>query len=305
MVFNWLKNLSSSVVTKNNNKDQGNADFYLRKYQYEIKKFEQDRKQTIIEFESSKANKTININNNNNISKNKIEPVENEINNPNKSSESLPHLTNKEEAVIDIKTALEREFNYPKKKDQLKQKFLEWSNSSTAHGIPNIFRIESRILRIIWIICFLAAFAYCSYTIVNIIVVYLQYDVLINQEVVIEAPIDFPVVTVCNLNAFDRIKAKNFIDLTLAKNNISYVTNISSINISPTEVDNLLKASVIGNKNFTTANIQNLGFTIDFMLLTCYFNNVPCNVSDFRWVYDFGYTNCWQFNRLAIYYKMI
>lgn len=178
-----------------------------------------------------------------------------------------------------------------------KDKFFEWSSNSTAHGISNICRLESRPLKIIWMVCFLTSFSYCSYTIVNVLVAFFEYGVVINQQVVTELPVDFPVVTVCNLNAFDKRNAKSYMNQVLARNNISYERDRSLINITPTEVNNLIKASIIGNKNLTREDIINIGFKIDYMLLTCYFNNVPCNQSDFRWLYDFDYTNCWQFNR--------
>lgn len=286
MVFEKLKDLSRKVSTPTSEREESRMDssFYLKQYRAEIKKFEEDRKKALHDFEKNKTARAWAFLNSGTITKmhNQVKP---EVEDVEIGSKQVKELE------ADSKS------NNPAKIHLFKEKFVEWSSYSTAHGIPNIFRLESRLLKIIWIICFLASFAYCSYTIVNIVVVYLQYGVLINQEVVSEPPVDFPAVTVCNLNAFDKRNAQSYINQVLAKNNISYVSNINLIDIPPTQVNNLIKASIIANKSFTKADIINMGFTIDYMLLTCYFNNVPCNQSDFRWVYDFDYTNCWQFNR--------
>lgn len=289
MVFEKLKKLSKKSSSATSDQGESTTDLsYKKQYRAEIKKFEDERRQAIHDFEKNKTVRAWAFLNSGTKDKSK----------PNKVMPQCQDIDNVE------KQAKELEANYKhtnhSKVNQFKEKFIEWSSYSTAHGIPNIFRLESRLLKIIWILCFLTSFAYCSFTIVNIVVVYLEYGVLINQEVVSEPPVDFPVVTVCNLNAFDKRNAQSYINQVLAKNNISYVSDINRINIPPTQVNNLIKASIIGNKTFTESDIINMGFTIDYMLLTCYFNNIPCNQSDFRRIYDFDYTNCWQFNRLEI-----
>ncbi|CAF0708689.1 unnamed protein product [Brachionus calyciflorus] len=178
----------------------------------------------------------------------------------------------------------------------IKEKLLYWSSNTTSHGIPNIVRLDSKVLKITWLICFLASLGYCIYTIGIIIQDFLQFDVLINQQVVTDSPIEFPAVTVCNLNPFDRRNAQAYIDKTLEKNKISYVNDINKIDINPKLVNTLIKSSIKGDSNLTSKSIENIGFHIDYMLLTCYFNDVPCNNSDFIWRYDFDYVNCYTFN---------
>ena len=284
-------------------RERSDSKYYLNKYRSDVKKFEDDRKKAIRDFEKNRVARTIAIITQGSITspvqmhpKKKTKTViDMEKGGDNKSNK---HDTDKKDK--DKKDDDDKSEKPERKRDQFKDKFVEWTSYSTAHGIPNIFRLESQLLKVIWILCFLVSFAYCSYTIVNIVIVFLQYGVLINQEVVSEAPVDFPAVTVCNLNAFDKRHAQNYINQVLAANNISYVSNINLIDIPPTQVNNLIKASIIGNTSFSKADIQYMGFSIDYMLLTCYFNNVPCNQSDFRWIYDFDYTNCWQFNRYEI-----
>jgi hypothetical protein len=178
----------------------------------------------------------------------------------------------------------------------IKKELKEWGLNSTAHGISNLCRLENKLIKIIWIICFISSFGYCISTIYNIIDNFLQFDVLINQQVVSESPIEFPAITVCNLNPFDRRNAKNYITNTLAKNNLSYVTDTTKIDINPKLVNSLIKSTIIGDTSLNSTQVRYFGFDINYMLLTCYFNDVPCNSSDFTWRYDYDFTNCFTFN---------
>ena len=78
-------------------------------------------------------------------------------------------------------------------KEEIKQKFLEWCEYCTTHGIPNIARNQSKLIRLIWIACLLASSTYCFYSIITLMMSYLSYNVLINMQVIEEAPIFFPV----------------------------------------------------------------------------------------------------------------
>ena len=172
----------------------------------------------------------------------------------------------------------------------------ECAMNSTAHGIPNIFRLHNKMLKVMWTICFLGALFYSIYTITSIVISFLQFDVLTNQQVVVESPVDFPAVTVCNINPFDRRNSQNYINAVLLKNNISYVNDIKKIDINPKLVSNLIKASIKSDNSLNKTQIEHLGFELPYMILTCYFNNLPCNASDFVWTYDYDYTNCYTFN---------
>jgi hypothetical protein len=81
-------------------------------------------------------------------------------------------------------------------KDEIKEKFYEWCEYCTTHGIPNLARNKSKLIRAVWICAILACGSYCFYSIVVSIMSYLAYAVLINIKVTESTPIDFPAVTV-------------------------------------------------------------------------------------------------------------
>ena len=80
-------------------------------------------------------------------------------------------------------------------------------------------------------------------------------------------------------------------------NNISYVSNISLIDINPYLVTSLIKSNIASDyQQYGKDKIKSLGFDLNDMLLKCYFNDEPCNRSDFIWVYDYHFINCYTFN---------
>jgi hypothetical protein len=62
------------------------------------------------------------------------------------------------------------------------------------------------------------------------------------------------------------------------------------------EASSALKASVIADKSLNDSFLESLGFTLDTMLISCYYNNQRCNKSDFTWFRTFEYGNCYTFN---------
>lgn len=100
----------------------------------------------------------------------------------------------------------------------------------------------------------------------------------------------------CNLNPFDHTRSQTYLDSVLERNNLSYVNDVNQININPETVKYLLKANMAADINLTKTDLYNFGYWFNDTLLSCYFNNVKCDESDFVWFYDFVYGNCYTFN---------
>jgi hypothetical protein len=177
-------------------------------------------------------------------------------------------------------------------KTDFKSYLKEWSLFSTLTGMPNLARNKNKFIRALWISSFLAGSIYSFYLIMGLIVRFFDYGVLVKIKVVSQSPVEFPAVTFCNLYPFDRRKASNYLRDVFTNNNLSYGVN----RIDPKLMVTLLKASVLANSSLSEADRREFGFGIDFMLLKCTFNGVPCNESHFVWRYDFNYGNCYTFN---------
>ena len=53
------------------------------------------------------------------------------------------------------------------------------------------------------------------------------------------------------------------------------------------DASEVLKASIIANTSLTNDNLKDIGFTLDTMWVSCYFDGVACNTTDFTWSYSY------------------
>ena len=77
--------------------------------------------------------------------------------------------------------------------------FIKFLDRLTIHGVFDIYDVESWILKIFLLICFLTSASYCFYQIATSVLIFLQYDVLIKSQAYTSVPTEFPVVAFCNL----------------------------------------------------------------------------------------------------------
>jgi hypothetical protein len=75
---------------------------------------------------------------------------------------------------------------------QIKYAFRDWALFSKTHGVSNIIRLDSKLLKVIWMLCFLTSMIYCIVAVTQLLLDFTKYEVLINQQVENEAPVDFP-----------------------------------------------------------------------------------------------------------------
>ena len=130
-------------------------------------------------------------------------------------------------------------------------------------------------------------------------------EVVFTSKIVSESSAEFPSVTFCNLNPFDatsdsgtgqyligKLKLYSILP-TITPNNETFSYELVN------QVTDILRAVTSADKNLTSKQLENLGFTIDTMLISCFFDNVRCNSSSFSWFHDSEYGNCYTFNPLS------
>ncbi len=124
-------------------------------------------------------------------------------------------------------------------------------------------------------------------------VTFLQFNTIVSIERVRLEEAEFPAVTFCNLNAFD-VATHNFsgwyINRVLQEAGIrgELIPSDAEDAISLIEDCNeVLKARMMSDKDLTDQNLQDIGFKIETMLVSCYFNGQKCNSSDFTWSYSY------------------
>ena len=88
----------------------------------------------------------------------------------------------------------------------IKQKIIEANietlESSSVHAIPNITRNKFYSIKIMWLICLLISSGYCGFFVSKSIGDFLDYDVTTKTQIKYVNKILFPIVTICDLNAF-------------------------------------------------------------------------------------------------------
>ena len=134
----------------------------------------------------------------------------------------------------------------------------------------------------------------------------MEYGTTVSYEQVVENESEFPAITFCNLNAFDPATNRyvgDYINKRFFENNIQPNIQVNeSVETAYGKLkllESLLKAIVMTEADFTAFNLtlQDVGFTLDTMLISCFYNGLECSKSDFTYYYTFEYGNCYTFNK--------
>ena len=71
---------------------------------------------------------------------------------------------------------------------------------SSIDGVQNILKSEYKVMKLIWTVSFILAISYSSYLVVQMVIDYFKYDVLINIHYIADYDMDFPAVAICDFN---------------------------------------------------------------------------------------------------------
>ena len=135
------------------------------------------------------------------------------------------------------------------------------------------------------------------------VLTFLRFETTFNFKNKIEPESQFPAITICNINSFDTSNsyANHYLIEKLKANNIPPEIQLNENDMATknlSTVTTLLKAIIMSEKNFENFNLTRaeLGFSIETMLISCFYNNIQCKASDFQLVFTFEYGNCYTFN---------
>lgn len=115
---------------------------------------------------------------------------------------------------------------------------------------------------------------------------------------------DFPIVTICNLNAFNtyNLTTINYLADIIRQENISYPFNATLANMSARELVNdamkvirtvLVHRVAVGE--ISEEFLRSLGFSVETLLVSCYFIGVECSAKDFKFSRNYDHGNCYTF----------
>ena len=166
---------------------------------------------------------------------------------------------------------------------------------SKTHGLSNIVKAKSNILRVIWVVAFLVSVGYCVYECVIALIVYFQYPVVPTASPIYEAPSTFPSVDVCNVIPFDAVDAASNIALIASTFSISG-SNYANSKDYANGFSSLIKANLAKQAIKGTFDSFGAGYNLPDMLMSCFYEANTCNQSNFYQYQDFNYNNCFSFN---------
>ena len=156
-------------------------------------------------------------------------------------------------------------------KEAIKNILKEASYTTLAQVLYKVIITPYLILRVFLTICILTSISLASYLVIQSFLTFFNYGVVTTSRTVFEMPTLFPKVTFCNVN---RVTTEYGYNLT------------SILNITDSK-------RIYG---ISDEEKRKLSHDLSDILLECWFNDVPCNLTDFTWTYHQTYGNCYKFN---------
>jgi hypothetical protein len=148
----------------------------------------------------------------------------------------------------------------------------------------------------------LVSYCLASYLVIESIVAYLSYEVITTSREIYEASSLFPKITICNYNPFTTRYSLEF----LKQINEQIRPDLNMFNESQFAPLTYAQKTLLLSDIFLAANLamlrlsveekKLLGHSLEDILISCTFNNEPCDASDFAWKFDAFFGNCYVFN---------
>lgn len=167
---------------------------------------------------------------------------------------------------------------------QIKEKFIGWSQSSTSHGYPNIFRTKNLIVQIMWSIFFLVGLCVSIYFVTRSISEYFDYTVTTRIRMLKTRTLVFPTVSICNSNPFVTDSGVEFIaNWSKEKYGSDYLSpaEIRMDNISLEDDLDMIRQKV-ASTSFNSTLRETFGYNLSEMVLECSYNSMKCNFDEFE-----------------------
>ncbi|CAH1791543.1 unnamed protein product [Owenia fusiformis] len=181
----------------------------------------------------------------------------------------------------------------------------EFGEDVEFHGVRHLFRDNSIVTKVTWILLFLCGCSWLTYQIHDRIIYYYQFPHITKIDKLYVPSLDFPTITICNINTFRRHKLNEY-DL------LHYGTSLNILDenwtlLHPEHYDKAFDDWVY-SINWTDVEIhdrsinhsmeemyERAGHQIEDMLIYCKWKQQECSVANFTLI-NTHYGRCYQFN---------
>jgi hypothetical protein len=195
----------------------------------------------------------------------------------------------------------------PKKRTILLNISKEVLLNSTSHGLPNILRNDSLIIKTVWLVFLLASTTLCSYLCIQSILTYYKYDVTTKTRRIYESPTLFPTIGICTKQRFSTenglyflkkvIEKYKYVDIFNESVYQNYKNNVASLHSYYTKLFSSATIDLL-DKNITDEQKKSYQYKLEDIIMDCKFNLLSdnCTTDKFYWEYHRYYSNCYYLN---------
>ena len=157
--------------------------------------------------------------------------------------------------------------------------------SSSFILLSNLHKSKHIQLKIVWLVLSLLSVAWCGWFMSRNIIDFFGYDVITKTEIKYETSLVFPVITICNLNAFNTDYSREF-----------FTTFFNSSH--PIMDYEMFSKDLVNNYTAKNTSLKYLfGKRLDEIIISCKFALTNCDLNeDFELFYDDYFGNCYRFN---------
>ena len=173
-----------------------------------------------------------------------------------------------------------------------------------SKGFPKVLNSDlPLIIRITWFFLAIIFVVGLVLSLKSQLMEYFEFNTVLSTSFHHSTDTPFPVITICNLNSFNTLNGRSFLNEIQSSFNKSFKLNnneyfnYSSLKHIKEHLD-YAKAILFENKTIynNKSNLESYNLKLDYLFISCYFGDQMCNTSDFEYFYDTKYTNCYRFN---------
>jgi hypothetical protein len=202
---------------------------------------------------------------------------------------------NKIESAENASYQEHKKLAFKENKEKILKKLDDLVQSSTSHGLPNIFRTKRLLIKILWTVCFSVALGFCLYMVYNGFIDYFKYETVSKTEYITEIPSIFPTVSICSVNPLSTADAQSLVEKKLNEIGYDPTKNLSLGIINYLGSSNMLALLEASNPDYGDENRRKLGLNIESFMF-CFYDEAKCLISETQWYFDPVLGNCYRFN---------
>ena len=174
--------------------------------------------------------------------------------------------------------------------------------SELYHAVLDVYHSPRYIIKLYLFLFILISFGLASYTTIKLMLSYFDYEVTTTTRTISETTIDFPKITICNLNPFTtqyglsilkQVNQMIYPEIDLFDNN---QTQSLDMNTKMFYFNNLYLVSMGVVSNFSDSKKKLISHQLDDILLNCAYSQELCTTAEFSWYFDAFYGNCYSYN---------